>query len=168
MNMKFQISKVLIYVLCLGLSTNCLFLDYYGAALIDLPRRYINSDVKITIPKGWNSFLIDDLISIKIENVGKDQIKFSNDFGLELFQWNGSGWIRVDLVETNYLVDEYILKPYQKEIRDCGTTDFIPIIVDKRIPARLRIIVYGKRMVNHQVSNVTVAAYKDIWIYPEE
>ena len=78
---------------------------------VNAPIDTLNEYILVTAPAGWNSFLLHEDIGLNVEVIGKEQVVFSPDYGVEMFVYDQGKWIEVYNVPTEYQSGEIILSP---------------------------------------------------------
>ena len=154
--------------MCLLLSCSPKFDDNQPILDLNLSPRFINSDVFIYAPDGWNSHLIGGPVSIMVEIRGKDLVQFSNDYRISIFAKDQDQWIELEKIPTSYTKGDILLRPSDNNPLYYGSTMVEPVIGDISKPVKIRIIVAGYRFIDGKVTDQLVAAYTDIWLFPEE
>ena len=107
-------------------------------------------------------------VTIIILNDGRIPIIFSNDFEIQLFVFENNDWENCEYFETKYVEGDILLRPTDNNPLLFGTTMIEPIVKNQISPQKFRIVIMGYQYVDEMKTNQQVAAYTDIWLYPEE
>jgi hypothetical protein len=121
--------------------------------------------LEITAPKGWNSFKTDDLISLEIRNISKNQIIADPDFGARIFVLTDGEWIEVEN-KIVYKNDPFTLDPTENyDPMKTASTGVRPELLDYSIRSEVRIFIVGTLIENGKESK-KVASYIDLTLNP--
>lgn len=132
-----------------------------------LARSKINSDLRISAPKELNTFRQKELVIIIIENEGQSPIVFRNAFNICLFVIEDDDWVEIGSVYALYLDGEILLYPTHKDLMKFGTTMIEPVLENRKIPIKHRMIISGYSYIDN-VKGDLLGAYTDIWLYPDK
>lgn len=132
----------------------------------EIEKEYINSDLRLFAPDGWNSYEFGDPVSIVVEVVGDDPILFTGDYDISIFQKNGSLWSQVESVPKSRTDGVILLNPSEGDPKYYGAASIIPIIEDQTKPVKLRVVLVGHIFLNGEKTDQMVGAYTDVKLYP--
>lgn len=132
----------------------------------EIENKYINSDIRLFAPTGWNSFELGDPISLVVEVIGDDPILFTRDYNINIFQKNDSLWCQVESVPKSRTEGVVLLNPSKGDPKYYGAASIIPIIEDQTKPVKLRVVVVGHLYKNGEKTDQLVGAYTDVKLYP--
>jgi hypothetical protein len=162
-------NRIILIIICLIFQSSCIASrDNKFIPSLYIPKKDINSDVIIYTPLGWNTKLIGEPVSLMVETIGKQPIVFSNDYGIEVFLRKDDNWIKLDLVPIKYIEGDIYLRPAENNPIYFGSTMVEPIFEDKSEKVKIRIVVVGRKYIDGKKTDQMVAAYTDIWLYPQE
>ncbi len=132
----------------------------------EIEKQYINSDIHLFAPAGWNSFELGDPVSLVVEIIGDDPILFTGDYDISIFQKNGSKWSQIMCVPKSRVDGAVLLNPSKGDPKYYGAASIIPIIADQTKPVKLRVVVIGYLYKNGEKTDQLVGAYTDVKLYP--
>jgi hypothetical protein len=167
MNRKLSFFLLLFFISII--SSSCNFgVDKRVIPNLIIPSSNINSQIQIFAPRDLNSYKFNEPITILIKNSGENPVLFPNDLNICLLNKNHGKWTEVDSIKTFYLGGNKILQPTKNNPIKFGTTMIEPIIEHQETPIKIRIIISGYRFIDGKKTDQMVAAYTDIWLYPQE
>jgi hypothetical protein len=131
---------------------------------IKIEKEYVNQQILIRAPAYVNKFNTRDVVVLELKYNSTNEIVFSNDYGLRIFEKTADGWTEVKEMPTEtFPPDDIILSP-SKEMPAVQSVMFFPDLPDFGRKYSLRIYVIGLMSSNGE--EIEVAAFTDIELHP--
>jgi hypothetical protein len=162
-----MIRKCLLLATLLSYLVACAGLERpVGTPPVDVPAEALNTDIRVFALDGWNTFRIDDPLTLSVEVMGDDEIVFPPDFGVKMFLYDAGDWVEIEGVATEYSGGAFVLSPSNGNPLLVGDTTVFPILPDPDKPATLRIFVTGHFYRHGKATDERVGAYVDLVLKP--
>jgi hypothetical protein len=129
-----------------------------GVQVID-----VNSRIRISAPGSINTFKINDLVALDIQNYSNKQIQFASS-DIHIFQNIGNVW---NEIKNNFYDPRPLRVVGPKSPDDPGALVVIsPILINQGMPITLHIAIVGTVYKNDKPTSIKTGAYIDLTLYP--
>jgi hypothetical protein len=112
---------------------------------VGVPLQNLNSDVRVWVPEGLNTFTINEPIGLAIEVVGPDEVIFPRDYGNRMFTYSAGKWVEVENVPTDWGEGSFLVSPSNGEAMEWAATEVFPWFDEMQRSILLRVFVTGNR-----------------------
>lgn len=137
---------------------------------LGIPIEEFNTHFKLTTDAGWNTFKIDEVITLSIEVIGDEAVSFSydeynQDRELALFILQNQQWVPVENLQQ-YPEGYLVYGPAEGDPLKRGVLSVFPILDNKDQEALIRVVVTGKIFKDEQITDEKVVGYVDVQLKP--
>jgi len=131
--------------------------------LEDVKASEVNTRIRITAPVGYNTFKINDLVALDIQNYSDQQVRFTNN-DIHIFIEMGDEWSET---KNNFYETRPFIVVGAKSLDNLGALVVIsPTLSNQGIPIILRIDIVGIVYRNDKPTSIKTGAYVDVTLYP--
>jgi hypothetical protein len=132
---------------------------------IGIPAEEMNTKVQLSVPDGWNTFKIGDIVGIAVKVSSNDQVAFAQDYGARMFLYRNEEWVEIPNI-MHYPEGHIILSPAGNDPFKEGEAGVDPILPDEKQPATIRIYLVGHIYRDGQITPEVTASYIDVELEP--
>jgi len=122
----------------------------------------LNQDIQIIVPQAWNTFKLDDTVSLQIVNVSNKTLVFDKNFGSRIFLIENGQWIEVKDKLISIGEDSILMKPAVNNTNETRGFSVQPDVSGKTSKTEVRIYIFGKSSDTEEI----VGAYTDVVLKP--
>jgi hypothetical protein len=129
----------------------------------------INSSIVLVIPESLeNDFEFDSFVNLAVQNRSRSYIRFPNDFGMVIFQYKSSEnkWEEIKDRSINLSTEDIILSPKGKGPLWQFGVSMVPDVQYSNTPVKVRIFVFGNKVIENGEIGPVAAAYLDVILKP--
>lgn len=129
-----------------------------------------NTDFKLSVPEGWNTYKVNEPVILRIEVLGNESISFSYDAfnnrkDINLFVLEENKWVEIENL-AKYPEGFLVYMPANTDPLKYGVVSIFPILKDIDQTVLLRIVLTGYFFENNQITNKQSISYIDVPLNP--
>lgn len=132
---------------------------------LGIPIGEFNTRIRLMVPEGWNTYKINEVVGINVDNFSTDKIAFGYDYGARIFKLEDQKWIEIPNLEK-YPEGYFILMPSQGNPLKQGAASVFPVLNDSKEAVTLRIVLIGNIYRDDQITDEQTAGYIDVRLTP--
>lgn len=126
--------------------------------------RFVNKQIFIRAPAYANKFKTSDLIILELKYDSNNEIVFSNNYGLKIFESTKDGWIEIKEKPTDRIPSGNIVLSPWAEMPATQIVMLYPDLPNLQRQYSLRIYVIGQ--MKGDEGTTKISAYTDITLSP--
>ncbi len=138
------------------------------ANIISLPYDDLHDKFRLTIPRGLNDYKFGYPIELELVNDSRDTVRFSSDFGINLFTYDKSTdkWVEINNLVEYLPVGDYELHPMSNDSLGGPVISVYPELQDFTQSITIRVLMVGEVIREGISTNVFAGSYIDITLSP--
>ena len=133
---------------------------------IGIPPEELNQKISLLAPKGWNTFKVNESVTIEIINKSKDNILFDANFGTRMFVYEKDTWKEISDKMINVSNEDIVLKPIEIDPTGSVANSLLPELGNIENSTFLRIFVIGYGYKDGVKTDKKVGGFIDINLMP--